>query len=201
MVTEDRFNPTREILDSWGNPSIEVDVGIFDGNFGRAAVPSGASTGICDAVELVDSRRDPSVHLGPPRRRSGHHDRLGTRWPRERRHDQSLRPPRRGDQAPDRRTTRRAVRDVMSRGGSLRRLRPLHYRTLGAVRAAFAADRRVSRRARPRRARPPRPRFALIDVDRRHRFLERVQDGSSVSFLSWPQLVKRPFLLHGPCLR
>ena len=44
----------REILDSRGNPTIEVDVHLSDGSFGRAAVPSGASTGEHEAVELRD---------------------------------------------------------------------------------------------------------------------------------------------------
>jgi enolase len=44
----------REILDSRGNPTIEVDVLLRDGSFGRAAVPSGASTGAREAVELRD---------------------------------------------------------------------------------------------------------------------------------------------------
>src|SRR5215831_1011230 len=44
----------REILDSRGNPTVEVDVGLDDGAFGRAAVPSGASTGAHEAVELRD---------------------------------------------------------------------------------------------------------------------------------------------------
>ena len=43
-----------EILDSRGNPTIEVDVLLEDGSFGRAAVPSGASTGAHEAVELRD---------------------------------------------------------------------------------------------------------------------------------------------------
>jgi enolase len=45
----------REILDSRGNPTVEVDVLLADGSFGRAAVPSGASTGAYEAVELRDS--------------------------------------------------------------------------------------------------------------------------------------------------
>jgi enolase len=45
----------REILDSRGNPTIEVDVALEDGSFGRAAVPSGASTGIHEAHELRDN--------------------------------------------------------------------------------------------------------------------------------------------------
>ena len=47
----------REILDSRGNPTVEVEVGLSDGSFGRAAVPSGASTGIYEAVELRDKRK------------------------------------------------------------------------------------------------------------------------------------------------
>jgi len=46
----------REILDSRGNPTVEVDVLLEDGSFGRAAVPSGASTGAYEAVELRDRR-------------------------------------------------------------------------------------------------------------------------------------------------
>jgi len=44
----------REILDSRGNPTVEVEVGLEDGSSGRAAVPSGASTGIYEALELRD---------------------------------------------------------------------------------------------------------------------------------------------------
>src|SRR5512139_3724436 len=44
----------REILDSRGNPTVEVDVMLEDGSLGRAAVPSGASTGEHEAVELRD---------------------------------------------------------------------------------------------------------------------------------------------------
>jgi len=48
----------REILDSRGNPTVEVDVVLQDGTLGRAAVPSGASTGIYEAVELRDGDSD-----------------------------------------------------------------------------------------------------------------------------------------------
>ena len=48
----------REILDSRGNPTVEVDVVLEDGAFGRAAVPSGASTGAHEAVELRDGEKD-----------------------------------------------------------------------------------------------------------------------------------------------
>ena len=44
----------RQILDSRGNPTVEVDVTLEDGSLGRAAVPSGASTGAHEAVELRD---------------------------------------------------------------------------------------------------------------------------------------------------
>ena len=44
----------REILDSRGNPTVEVDVTLEDGAFGRVAVPSGASTGAHEAVERRD---------------------------------------------------------------------------------------------------------------------------------------------------
>src|SRR5574343_582063 len=44
----------REILDSRGNPTVEVDLSLSDGHFGRASVPSGASTGSHEAVELRD---------------------------------------------------------------------------------------------------------------------------------------------------
>jgi len=52
----------REILDSRGNPTVEADVHLSDGAMGRAAVPSGASTGEHEAVELRDS--DPKRYLG-----------------------------------------------------------------------------------------------------------------------------------------
>jgi enolase len=52
----------REILDSRGNPTVEVDVTLEDGAFGRAAVPSGASTGAHEAVELRDG--DKARYMG-----------------------------------------------------------------------------------------------------------------------------------------
>ena len=55
----------REILDSRGNPTVEVDVTLADGSFGRAAVPSGASTGEREALELRDG--DPSANSGSSR--------------------------------------------------------------------------------------------------------------------------------------
>ena len=52
----------RQILDSRGNPTVEVDVTLADGSMGRAAVPSGASTGAHEAVELRDGNK--KVYLG-----------------------------------------------------------------------------------------------------------------------------------------
>lgn len=52
----------REILDSRGNPTIEVDINLLSGAFGRAAVPSGASTGINEALELRDG--DKARYMG-----------------------------------------------------------------------------------------------------------------------------------------
>ena len=52
----------REILDSRGNPTVEVEVVLEDGALGRAAAPSGASTGTHEAVELRDG--EPRRYLG-----------------------------------------------------------------------------------------------------------------------------------------
>ena len=56
------FIQGRQILDSRGNPTVEVDVMLEDGTLGRAAVPSGASTGEHEAVELRDD--DKKMWLG-----------------------------------------------------------------------------------------------------------------------------------------
>ncbi|GAV24754.1 enolase [Carboxydothermus islandicus] len=61
-MSEIREVIAREILDSRGNPTVEVDVILEDGTWGRAAVPSGASTGAFEAVELRDN--DPNRYLG-----------------------------------------------------------------------------------------------------------------------------------------
>jgi enolase len=58
----------REILDSRGNPTVEADVLLADGTLGRAAVPSGASTGEHEAVELRDN--DPKRYLGKGTRKA-----------------------------------------------------------------------------------------------------------------------------------
>lgn len=52
----------REVLDSRGNPTVEVEVKSESGAFGRAIVPSGASTGVHEAVELRD--QDANRYLG-----------------------------------------------------------------------------------------------------------------------------------------
>src|SRR3954464_583399 len=62
MSTNIDFIQGRQILDSRGNPTIEVDVVLEDGTLGRAAVPSGASTGEHEAVELRDD--DKKTYLG-----------------------------------------------------------------------------------------------------------------------------------------
>lgn len=61
MTTIDQIS-ARMILDSRGNPTVEVEVYLEDGSFGRAAVPSGASTGAHEALELRDN--DPEYYLG-----------------------------------------------------------------------------------------------------------------------------------------
>ena len=62
MATEITEIMAREILDSRGNPTIEVEVTLMDGSWGRAAVPSGASTGVHEALELRDG--DKGRYLG-----------------------------------------------------------------------------------------------------------------------------------------
>ena len=52
----------REVIDSRGNPTVEVEVNLADGSWGRAAVPSGASTGVHEALVLRDG--DKKRYLG-----------------------------------------------------------------------------------------------------------------------------------------
>src|SRR5512139_1623713 len=61
----------REILDSRGNPTVEADIWLDDGSMGRAAVPSGASTGEHEAVELRDGEK--SRYLGKGTRKAAQH--------------------------------------------------------------------------------------------------------------------------------
>jgi enolase len=62
MSTEIADIHAREIIDSRGNPTLEAEVYLEEGGFGRAAVPSGASTGVNEALELRD--QDPARYLG-----------------------------------------------------------------------------------------------------------------------------------------
>src|SRR5271167_4922105 len=62
MDTHIRSLHARQILDSRGRPTVEVDVSLGDGSLGRASVPSGASTGAAEAHELRD--RDPRAWRG-----------------------------------------------------------------------------------------------------------------------------------------
>ncbi|PKH47121.1 enolase, partial [Dehalococcoides mccartyi] len=64
MSAEVKSIKAREILDSRGNPTVEADVVLSDGSFGRAAVPSGASTGSHEAVELRDGDKSRYNGLG-----------------------------------------------------------------------------------------------------------------------------------------
>ena len=54
----------REILDSRGNPTVECDIYLEDNSFGRAAVPSGASTGKHEAIELRDGDKNRYFGMG-----------------------------------------------------------------------------------------------------------------------------------------
>src|SRR5690625_3361979 len=66
LITDIR---AREILDSRGNPTIEVDVELSDGSIGRAAVPSGASTGENEALELRDGTLSAEASSGIDQKR------------------------------------------------------------------------------------------------------------------------------------
>ena len=66
----------REILDSRGNPTVEVEVGLDDGSIGRAAVPSGASTGAFEALELRDGDRGRYLGKGVDKAVSNVEDRI-----------------------------------------------------------------------------------------------------------------------------
>ncbi len=68
----------RQIIDSRGNPTVEADVVLQSGAFGRAAVPSGASTGSREAVELRDGDHEALRRQGRAQRR-GASQRAATR--------------------------------------------------------------------------------------------------------------------------
>ena len=67
----------REILDSRGNPTVEVDVTLCCGTVGRAAVPSGASTGEHEAIELRDGDKNENQTGGGHRHEEKDRDRFG----------------------------------------------------------------------------------------------------------------------------
>src|SRR2546428_654447 len=69
----------REILDSRGNPTVEVDIRLSDGGFGRAAVPSGASTGVHEALELRDGDAGRYAGKGVLRAVANGNDRIAPR--------------------------------------------------------------------------------------------------------------------------
>ena len=76
----------RQILDSRGNPTVEVEITLESGATGRAAVPSGASTGVHEALELRDGGPEwggKGVTQGGRQRER--RDRRGGAWPRRRR--------------------------------------------------------------------------------------------------------------------
>ena len=62
MKTKIEKIQARQILDSRGNPTLEVEVRLNGGAIGLAAVPSGASTGVHEAIEIRDN--DPTVYMG-----------------------------------------------------------------------------------------------------------------------------------------
>ena len=95
----------REILDSRGNPTVEVDVVLEDGSLGRAAVPSGASTGAHEAVELRDGDKSRYPRQG---RAQGGRGRQRRDLRRDRRHGCRGPGPDRPDH--DRRSTARRTR-------------------------------------------------------------------------------------------
>ena len=146
----------REILDSRGNPTVEVDVMLEDGRCGRAAVPSGASTGAHEAVELRDGdKRATSARAcrRPSRRSTARSSTRSAAWtPRtqvaDRRDDDRAR--RHAQQEPARRQRhpRRLAGRRQGRGGRHRPAAlPLCRRHLGARAAGADDEHRQWRRA------------------------------------------------------
>ena len=136
----------REILDSRGNPTVEVEVLLDDGDAGPAAVPSGASTGAHEAVELRDGDKDPLRRQG---RAEGGRERQRRRSPRR---STGWTPPTRSaiDRAADRRWTAPTTRASSaptpssasrwpSRSAAAESLGLPLYRYLGGARRAAAA--------------------------------------------------------------
>ena len=134
----------REILDSRGNPTVEVDVELASGGFGRAAVPSGASTGTREALELRDGDKTRYLGKGVQKAVAQHQrrDRRGARrqgadQARARQRDDRAR--RHAEQGPPRR--QRAC--SACRWPRARRRRPQRgvplYEYIGALRHAWSA--------------------------------------------------------------
>ena len=121
----------REILDSRGNPTVEVDVTLEDGSMGRAAVPSGASTGRARSGRIARRRQEPL-------RRQRRHQGGRSGQPRHLRRD--LRPRRRGS-GQDRRDDDRARRHAEQSAGS------------APTRSSASRSRSPRRRPRPRACR------------------------------------------------
>ena len=167
----------REILDSRGNPTVEVEVALDDGTIARAAVPSGASTGAFEAVELRDG--------GEPLRRQGRDQGRRRRARRDRPRARRLRRQRAAADRPAADRPRRHARQVAPgrqrdprrqprRGPGGRRLGrpaavPLRRRPVGA--RAARADDEHPQRWRPRRQQRRHP--GVHDRPDRRRHLRR----------------------------
>ena len=154
----------REILDSRGNPTVEVDVRLEDGAVGRAAVPSGASTGAHEAVELRDS--DPGRYGGKGVRRAVEAVNgpicdaltglLATDQTRHRPHADRARRHRQQGPARRQRHPRRQPRHRQGRGAEPRHAAlPLRRRRLGAHPAGADDEHHQRRRARRQPDRHP----------------------------------------------
>ena len=153
----------RQLLDSRGNPTLEVDVTLASGALGRAIVPSGASTGEHEAVELRDG--DPAVYLGKGVLKAvGHVNGEIADCARRRRRRRSARARRDPDRArrhADQEPARRQCDPrLLARGGERGRRRrraaalslARRRRCAHASRAAHERDQRRSARRQPARS-------------------------------------------------
>ena len=154
----------RQILDSRGNPTVEVDVEVESGEVGRAAVPSGASTGQFEAVELRDG--DPNAWLGKGVGKAVENVRteiaqalIGLDAAEQRAVDTTLieldGTPNKGSSRRERDPRRFACDGEGGRRAGGCAALPLGRRRGGARPARADAERRQRRRARPQLARPP----------------------------------------------
>ncbi len=118
----------RQILDSRGNPTVEVDVTLVDGSFGRASVPSGASTGVHEAWELRDTANKGLSRQGRARGRRQRQHQAGRRARRhgrarpgrDRPHDDRTRRHRKQEEPRRQRHSRRLAGRGPRRGPALR---------------------------------------------------------------------------------